>query len=218
MKWWGSDAPHWIRTGVLVAIAALVIAVVALLLRSDSEPPVVGPTPSPTSTSPTPPTSTPPEPPEPSTPEPVRIGIWDLEVVDYQTCARPGFGGANWNAEAVELGDELRQDSQSCPLDHPSETGYLEYLVPDGSTELSGLVGITDTSPNTDARVLFEVLSVDNPGEVLFEGEAGFAAPVELHAPVTDTSRVRLQVSVADFPTTDRGPAAYASFAEMEFE
>jgi hypothetical protein len=216
-------SPHWLRTGVLVTAAGIVIAaVVALLLRSGSEPPVVGPTPGPTSTTST---SPPPEttPPTTAPPPPSRsagagaTGIADLEPVAYQLCARPGFGGANWSAEAVELGDELRQNSRSCPLDHPSEAGYLEYLVPDGSTELNGLVGIADTSPNTDARVLFEVLSVDNSGRVLWEGEAGYGAPLDLHAPLTDTSRVRLQVSVADFPTTDRGPAAYASFADMEF-
>ena len=221
-KWWNSMSPHWLRTGVLVTAAGIVIAaVVALLLRSGSEPPVVGPTPGPTSTTST---SPPPETTPPTTaPPPSRsagagaTGIADLEPVAYQLCARPGFGGANWSAEAVELGDELRQNSRSCPLDHPSEAGYLEYLVPDGSTELNGLVGIADTSPNTDARVLFEVLSVDNSGRVLWEGEAGYGAPLDLHAPLTDTSRVRLQVSVADFPTTDRGPAAYASFADMEF-
>lgn len=216
-KWWSSPAEHWRRTGVLVAVAGIVIAaVVALKPWSGSDEPGAGPTTAgPTSPSPT---STPSEPPEPPTPEPVRIGIWDLKPVDYAFCASPGFGGANWSAEAVELGDELRQNSRSCPLDHPSEAGYLEYLVPDGSTELNGLVGVADNSPNTDALVLFEVLSVDSPGQVLWEGEAGFAAPVELHALLTDTSRVRLQVSVADFPTTDRGPAAYASFAEMVFE
>jgi hypothetical protein len=208
---------------VLVAIAGIVIAAaIAMLLRpwSDTNDAEAGTTPGPTSpppTSPTPttPTSTPPRPP---TPEPGRTGIADLEVVDYQFCARPGFGGANWESGAVSLGGELLQDSQWCPLDHPSDTGYLEYLVPAGSSELNGLVGVTDDSPNTDALVLFEVLSVDNPGQVLWEGEAGFSAPVELRAPLTDTSRVRLQVSVAEFPTTERGPAAYASFAGMVFE
>jgi hypothetical protein len=221
-KWWPPEAKHWIRTGVLVAVATLVVTVL-LNWPASEEPeaePTNGPT-SPTSTSPTPttPTSTPSDPPPPPpSPEPVGIGIWDLEVVDYQLCARPNFGGANWNQEAVALGGDLLQDSQWCPLDHPSESGYLEYLVPDGSTELNGLVGITDDSPNTEAVVLFEVLSVDN-GQVLWEGEAGFGAPVELRVALTDdTSRVRLQASVADFPSTDRGPAAYASFAGMVFE
>jgi hypothetical protein len=93
--------------------------------------------------------------------------------------------------------------------------------VPAGSTELNGMVGVTDDSPNTDARVLFEVLSIGgSAGDVLlWEGEAGLLAPVELHVPLTDgTNSVRLQVSVADFPTTDRGPATYASFAGMVFE
>jgi hypothetical protein len=88
----------------------------------------------------------------------------------------------------------------------------MDFLVPSGSKTLIGVVGITDNSPNTQAKFTFSVLATD--GTALARKTLSYGQHWALQVSVAGEIRIRLQVQNGDGFLKDW---VYPAWANMNF-
>lgn len=130
----------------------------------------------------------------------------ELTIGDAQAkaeCMGAGFGSQHsWESMSSLQGDEvvhMRRQIQlhgfACRMTGEHATGSVDYVVPQGVTKFTAMVGQSEGSQTSDAVVTFEVIDV-TAGKTLETRELPLGEAVDLDVPVADVTRIRLQVTV----------------------
>lgn len=142
---------------------------------------------------------------------PVDLAVGD--AVENQECHRPGYGGNSWRTRAIRMAGADVGAGFSCSLSAMNAFGFVEFLIPNGASEFSAVVGQPDDVENTTATVRFEVIDVVNSTAIATK-EVAFGSKAEVRAAVSGTPRVRLRVSVVSsvepVTSSDETGAAWA--------
>jgi hypothetical protein len=145
----------------------------------------------------------------------------DLDLsgaVSKVTCT-PKTGGMNvpWRTSDAILAKKAYPVAFSDDCYQQDSVGSLDFLVPTGITTLSGVAGIEDHSPITDAHVKVSILSA--AGQPLLPPKTiAYGQSWAFSLPVGNLGRIRLQMEATGLPgIAYTGQYITVSWAELQF-
>jgi hypothetical protein len=133
-------------------------------------------------------------------------------AVTAEPCAGPGDTGSAWEVKpATVYGDQMSQ-AFTCEMSSDAAEGAMEFVVPPGSSRLTAIVGVDDSSQNRLVELRFTV--ADATGGVLYRQRIGYGARGYVDASVAGIERIILHVEVADYEQDPREASAVAVWGE----
>jgi hypothetical protein len=131
------------------------------------------------------------------------------DAVTWENCGN--FGWGNPGPVRIAGTDYPSSLIVTCYLN--AQVVWMDFLVPSGSTLLTGVVGIGDHSPETNGKAMFTVLDASRKPLVASK-TLSYGQSWSLAVPVKGVARIRLQVQ---YINRAGGDFITACWANMQF-